>query len=55
MGAGGRGLGDTVTNTTGSTGKPLGDALGGLGTGVENGVKKVAGGVEEVGRAPARG
>lgn len=48
-GAAGRGVGETITGATGSLGKPLGDALANAGTGVENGAKDVARGVEDAG------
>lgn len=48
-GAAGRGLGDTITGATGSAGKPIGDALANAGSGVENGAKDVAKGVEDAG------
>jgi hypothetical protein len=48
-GALGRGIGDTITGATGSAGKPVGDGLSNALTGVENGTKKVARGVEDAG------
>ncbi|KAH0837052.1 hypothetical protein Z517_04255 [Fonsecaea pedrosoi CBS 271.37] len=49
-GAAGRGIGDTITGATGSAGKPLGDGLANALTGVENGARKVARGVEDAGQ-----
>jgi hypothetical protein len=49
-GAAGRGLGDTITATTGNAGKPIGDGLGGAATGLEDGTKRVARGVENAGQ-----
>lgn len=64
-GAATRGIGDTITGATGmdvlkgsdfsvlteegSLGKPVGDALANAGTGIENGSKDVARGVEDAG------
>ena len=45
VGAAGRGVGDTVNNTTGT--KQAGDGLKSLTNGVEDGVAKVAKGVEK--------
>lgn len=44
MGAAGRGLGDTVNNTTGT--KVVGDGLQGVTGGIEGGANSLAGGVE---------
>jgi len=49
-GAAGRGIGDTITGATGSAGKPLGDGIGNALTGIENGTRKVAQGVEDAGQ-----
>lgn len=49
-GAAGRGVGDTITGATGSLGRPLGDGLGNAATGVENGARKIARGVEDAGQ-----
>jgi len=49
-GAAGRGIGDTITGATGSLGKPVGDGLSNTLTGVENGARKVATGVEDAGQ-----
>lgn len=43
------GVGDTITGATGSLGKPLGDGLNNAATGLENGTRKVAQGVEDAG------
>lgn len=48
-GAATRGISDTITGATGSAGKPIGDALANAGTGIENGTKDVAKGVENAG------
>ncbi|KAK5082334.1 hypothetical protein LTR05_007480 [Lithohypha guttulata] len=48
-GAATRGIGDTITGATGSMGKPVGDALANAGTGLENGSRDVARGVEDAG------
>ena len=50
VGAGGRGVGETITNVTGKTGAPVGDGIASLATGIENGTRKVAEGVEDAGR-----
>lgn len=47
-GAATRGLGDTINNATGS--KPIGDALGKAGSGVQSGAENVARGVEDAGK-----
>jgi hypothetical protein len=43
-------VGGTVTGVTGTYGKPVGDALHSLGTGVEEGTNKIARGVEDAGK-----
>ena len=50
MGAGGRGVGETITAATGSAGKPVGNAVRDLGNGVERGAEGVSAGVEGAGR-----
>lgn len=45
VGALGRGVGDTIKNTTGT--KAVGDGLQGITNGVEDGAAKVAKGVED--------
>ncbi|KZP20640.1 hypothetical protein FIBSPDRAFT_861383 [Athelia psychrophila] len=49
LGAAGRGVGDTITGATGSAGRPVGDGLGGLANGLEDGTKRAAKGVEDLG------
>ena len=49
-GAAGRGVGDTITGATGSLGRPLGDGLANAATGLENGTRKIAQGVEDAGQ-----
>lgn len=49
-GAAGRGLGETITSTTGSAGKPVGDAISALGNGVQDGAEGVSKGVERAGQ-----
>ncbi|KAI9742045.1 MAG: hypothetical protein M1834_000435 [Cirrosporium novae-zelandiae] len=50
LGAGGRGLGETITGVTGSAGKPIGDGIASAATGIENGARDVARGVEKAGQ-----
>ena len=50
VGAAGRGVGGTVTGVTGQYGKPVGDALNSLGTGIEGGAADIAKGVEKAGQ-----
>lgn len=47
-GAASRGLGDTINSATGS--KPVGDAIGKAGSGVQGGAESVAKGVEDAGK-----
>jgi hypothetical protein len=49
-GAATRGVGDTINSATGSAGRPVGDAIGNAGTGLEDGTKQVAKGVENAGQ-----
>ncbi|KAJ5225899.1 hypothetical protein N7468_007124 [Penicillium chermesinum] len=49
-GAATRGVGDTISGATGSAGRPVGDALNSAGTGLEDGTKRVAHGVENAGQ-----
>ncbi|KAJ5308733.1 hypothetical protein N7508_004112 [Penicillium antarcticum] len=49
-GTAGRGIGDTITSATGSTGEPVGNMLGSATTGLEDGAKQVAKGVEDAGK-----
>ncbi|EWC45882.1 hypothetical protein DRE_04889 [Drechslerella stenobrocha 248] len=48
----GRGLGGTINSTTGT--RVAGDSLAGLTNGVEGGVRTVARGVEDAGKAPGK-
>ncbi|KAJ5788667.1 hypothetical protein N7457_003657 [Penicillium paradoxum] len=49
-GTAGRGIGDTITGATGSAGESIGNALGSASTGLEDGTKRVAKGVEDAGQ-----
>jgi hypothetical protein len=49
-GTAGRGIGDTINSATGSVGEPIGNVLGSATTVLEDGTKRVAKGVEDVGK-----